>query len=214
MDSFELGSDTKKHIGRTERRERQHNVMGEAGYRDPVPRLEESPEHSPPPSDIYPSSSPSGPSLNVEEEEDVSVLVGKLSLQDPNTSDSESPRQRSASPPIISMQEDMKRMFEECEIGRSSAISLAQALSAPVPEAPEEKRKWRSFLKEYYSRCLSSREIISSQIQWATATAHHSRRADPEGLDNTQEEELLADLLAVNETLGSVLERYDSTPEI
>ncbi|KAK1231153.1 hypothetical protein PQX77_005736 [Marasmius sp. AFHP31] len=222
MESLELASDTEKHIGRTERRERQHNVMGEAAYRGPVSRLEESPEHSspehsPPRSDIYPSSIPSDPSLNVEEEEVVSALMGKLSFQqDPNTSDpdSESPKQRSASPPIISMQEDMKRMFEECEIGRSSAISLAQALSAPVPEAPEQKRRWRLFLKEYHSRCLSSREIVSSQIQWATATAHHSRRAGPESLDNTPEEELLAELLAVNETLGSVLERYDDTPEI
>ncbi|KAL0580055.1 hypothetical protein V5O48_001914 [Marasmius crinis-equi] len=186
-------------------RMKQHDILGYvARHRSPVPL--ESPEQSPlpSPSRTSPSFSPSRPALNIDD--DISALLKGITIgRDPNTSSL--PEQRQASPPTVSLEEDIKRLLEECTIGKSSATSLAQALSTPMPKVMAERRRWRSFLKEYHSRCLSSQEIIASQIPWAIATANCSRRPDRE--EKTTEEELLAELLDVNEKLDRVLAQYE-----
>ncbi|KAG7097312.1 hypothetical protein E1B28_004673 [Marasmius oreades] len=122
-------------------------------------------------------------------------------------------RLTSRSPSPTSAEEDVvSGLTEECKIGWSSAITLGQALSGSMPEQLEVRKKWKSFLKEYHSRCLSSHEIISSRIPWAIANVERSLRtvATHEAKEeDTNEGKLLAILLDVNEMLERVVEQYD-----
>ncbi|KAM6493422.1 hypothetical protein JOM56_011556 [Amanita muscaria] len=119
---------------------------------------------------------------------------------------------------IISLEEDIRRLFQECHIGMGNAALLSDALVACKPE----RLKTDPVIREFYVKSRASQELIDSQIPWATAGAEHSRMSqsrtsqllrptnDPHADDEEQtiEERLLGDLLKANEELQSVLKQY------
>lgn len=125
---------------------------------------------------------------------------------------------------IIPLDEDIRRLFQECKIGRSNAALLAEAVTYTKPEEMKEKE---TVIKEFYARCRASQELIFTQIPWATSCAERSRNdriassepaeyeesnlldlsKDPSEL--TVEEQLLAALLISNEELVESLRMHD-----
>ncbi|KZT03333.1 uncharacterized protein LAESUDRAFT_684169 [Laetiporus sulphureus 93-53] len=144
-----------------------------------------------------------------------------------------SPRQR-----VIPIEEDIRRLFQECNVGRGNASLLSESLAFAKPEDLKEK----DIIREFYARCRASQELISAQIPWAFAGAERSRQASgrrerpvrpsfdsgrtrtdsvvshPESEagsgELTQEEQLLAALLAANEELMSALRQYDDLERV
>ncbi|TDL14857.1 hypothetical protein BD410DRAFT_796884 [Rickenella mellea] len=116
---------------------------------------------------------------------------------------------------IVPLEEDIKRLFEECKIGKGNASLLNQALAFARPEDLLEK----VVIKEFYRKCLASQELIYAQIPWASSRAERSREQaqatiTPKGKVNgnnewTRDENLLAELLKANEELTDALRVYD-----
>ncbi|KAJ6554041.1 hypothetical protein DFH09DRAFT_1280745 [Mycena vulgaris] len=140
---------------------------------------------------------------------------------------------------VISPDEDMRRLFQECKIGVGNALLLSQALAMATPEDLST-----SVIAEFYKKCRDSQELIFTQIPWASAGAERSRVAmDQEDRDrerdrerkrknsantlngngsvpdlgtpmSTREEELLAELLAANADLIEALKLYDDLKRV
>ncbi|KAG8922707.1 hypothetical protein FRC02_011678 [Tulasnella sp. 418] len=124
----------------------------------------------------------------------------------------------------ISPEEDIARLFQECEIAKGNAHVLCNALAYAKPGDLEKNS---SFYKEFYGKCKASEEIIVAQIPWASAGAEKSRHLQQQSLgistENegangvqihpalplTMEEELLAALLKANEELTDAFRIYD-----
>jgi len=122
---------------------------------------------------------------------------------------------------VISVEEDIRRLFQECKVGRGNASLLSEALMFAKPEDLKE----REIIREFYVRCRASQELIFAQIPWATAGAERSREqqlsiiekkrtispnlAGQENTEITTEERLLAALLATNADLLEALRMYD-----
>lgn len=135
----------------------------------------------------------------------------------------------------------MRRLFQECKVGRGNASLLSEALAFARPE----DLKLKEIIREFYARCRASQELISAQIPWAFAQAERSRQAagrrgQPNGVmrpstdsripnrtdsqislstisstgELTQEEQLLAALLAANEDLMEALRLYDDLERV
>ncbi|KAJ2936193.1 hypothetical protein H1R20_g906, partial [Candolleomyces eurysporus] len=128
---------------------------------------------------------------------------------------------------IIPLEEDIRRLMQECKIGQGNASLLSQAL---VNCQPEEVQK-SEIINEFILKCRSSQELIYAQIPWATAQAERSRVArdqdnetrkrnnEPQrngkaGDDETIEEKLLGNLLAANGELIEALRQYDDLVRI
>ncbi|KAJ7233307.1 hypothetical protein C8J57DRAFT_1577728 [Mycena rebaudengoi] len=143
-------------------------------------------------------------------------------------------RERSKRNRIIPPDEDMRRLFQECKIGSGNAALLSQALAMATPEDLVSV-----VIKEFYTRCRASQELIFAQIPWASAGAERSRVAKdleekekelqrmrknggmpngnttpPAELLSTREEDLLADLLAANAELIEALQLYDDLERV
>ncbi|KAJ3727765.1 hypothetical protein C8R42DRAFT_347411 [Lentinula raphanica] len=73
---------------------------------------------------------------------------------------------------IIPLEEDIRRLFQECTIGLANASLLNQALG----HAKVEELKKGEVIKEFRVKCLASQELIATQIPWATAGAERSRK--------------------------------------
>ncbi|KAL0570080.1 hypothetical protein V5O48_011874 [Marasmius crinis-equi] len=126
-------------------------------------------------------------------------------------------RERTAT--IIPPEEDIRRLFQECIIGKGDAALLSQALLHMTPENFFEEltgeRKERGVVggnttvKELQMKCISEQELIAAQIPWAFAGAERSRKEVGEGGDETTEEKLLGDLLGANEELVASLGEYE-----
>jgi hypothetical protein len=84
----------------------------------------------------------------------------------------------------------MRRLFQECKIGKGNAALLSEALAFATPEDLSRKDIIRvslvnlgkmdvelgySFVQEFCLKCRSSQELIFAQIPWATACAERSR---------------------------------------
>ncbi|KAH9996151.1 hypothetical protein BJV74DRAFT_828545, partial [Russula compacta] len=74
---------------------------------------------------------------------------------------------------VIPLEEDMRRLFQECRFAHGNAQVLSEALAFASPEDLREK----DIIKEWHSKCLTSQELIAAQIPWATAGADRSRAA-------------------------------------
>ncbi|KAF8797720.1 hypothetical protein BYT27DRAFT_7204130 [Phlegmacium glaucopus] len=133
---------------------------------------------------------------------------------------------------IISPDEDMRRLFQECTIGQGNAALLSQALAHSKPEDLKKKE----IIKEFYDKCRSSQELIYAQIPWASAGAEHSRAindkadiarkhtnstelnlaVDDSGVpvEQTMEEKLLAALLVANADLMEALQQYEDLQRV
>ncbi|KAK1220511.1 hypothetical protein PQX77_016721 [Marasmius sp. AFHP31] len=136
-------------------------------------------------------------------------------------------RERDASQKIIPPQEDTRRLFNECIIGKGRAFSLSQALvHTTLEEFPVDNTEGQSIIREFRSRCIASQELIAAQIPWASAGSERSRRelnakreaegnpvaAEEEG--KTTEERLLGDLLNANEELLAALGQYEDLERV
>ncbi|KAI0688491.1 hypothetical protein BC835DRAFT_306317 [Cytidiella melzeri] len=157
----------------------------------------------------------------------------------PNTPQTARPpnsKQKSSRHKIIPPDEDMRRLFEECQIGISNAQVLSEELTFAKPEDLKEK----TVIREFYTRCRASQELIYSQLNWAYSNAEKSREAtnrvstrqhrirsggDPpmpihrsnsaeEPAQLTREEELLAALLHSNEQLTEAIRLYDDLERV
>ncbi|CCM02123.1 uncharacterized protein FIBRA_04200 [Fibroporia radiculosa] len=141
---------------------------------------------------------------------------------------------------VIPPDEDMRRLFQECKVGRGNASLLSESLTFAKPEDLKQK----DIIKEFYARCRASQELVSAQIPWAFAGAERSRQAAGRGVtaspiatrpsvdsshtradsqvshtalergELTQEEQLLAALLAANEDLMEALRQYDDLERV
>ncbi|KAH8108353.1 hypothetical protein DFH11DRAFT_1633902 [Phellopilus nigrolimitatus] len=121
---------------------------------------------------------------------------------------------------IIPIDEDMRRLFQECKIGRGNAALLSEALAFASPDDLKEK----DIIKEFYAKCRASKELVHAQISWASAGAEQSRLRQLEAADlrmnntnellSTREEKLLAELLKSNEELTEALKIYDDIERI
>ncbi|KAH9922326.1 uncharacterized protein BXZ73DRAFT_104144 [Epithele typhae] len=154
----------------------------------------------------------------------------------PATVTSSKPRSRNR---VIPPEEDIRRLFQECKVGRGNANLLSEALTYAKPEDLRSK----DIIKEFYARCRASQELISAQIPWAFAQAERSREAllskgganpkpPKEGRHSidqdrppsspkkdkeehqTTEEKLLAAILASNEELLEALRLYDDLERV
>ncbi|TBU59887.1 hypothetical protein BD310DRAFT_947657 [Dichomitus squalens] len=152
----------------------------------------------------------------------------------PGKSKSHSSRTR-----IIPPEEDIRRLFQECKVGRGNANLLSEALAYAKPEDLKSK----DIIKEFYARCRASQELISAQIPWAFAQAERSREAAGRPTEAakaretrasvdrdrdqppsspkkdkdehlTTEEKLLAAILAANEELLEALRLYDDLERV
>ncbi|KAF8183813.1 kinase-like domain-containing protein [Mycena galopus ATCC 62051] len=123
---------------------------------------------------------------------------------------------------VITPEEDLRRLFNDCMIGARNATVLGEALLVANPEQLND-----SLIVEFYKKCIDSQEVISTQIQWATATAERNRVAADEPpseaplaltpgatFELTREEALLAELLAANEQLTETLKLYDDLERV
>ncbi|EJU00250.1 hypothetical protein DACRYDRAFT_117303 [Dacryopinax primogenitus] len=72
---------------------------------------------------------------------------------------------------VISPEEDRRRLLEECDIAKSNATLLREALVYAKPEGLEEN----ALIQEFWQKCFKSQEIIASQLEWAAAQAQRSR---------------------------------------
>ncbi|KAI0668846.1 hypothetical protein C8Q78DRAFT_212551 [Trametes maxima] len=80
---------------------------------------------------------------------------------------------RSSRNRVIPPEEDIRRLFQECKVGRGNANLLSESLTYAKPEDLKSK----DIIKEFYARCRASQELISAQIPWAFAQAEKSRQA-------------------------------------
>lgn len=143
----------------------------------------------------------------------------------------EQPQQPDRHQRIIPLEEDMRRLFQECKIARGNALLLSEALAFAKPEALDA-----GLIPEFLAKCRGSRDLIYGQIPWASAGAERSRaeRALERGRglsthgshqdlvaseeeppqELTIEERLLADLLDANERLLGALGMYEDLERV
>ncbi|KAI0651280.1 hypothetical protein C8Q79DRAFT_996771 [Trametes meyenii] len=95
--------------------------------------------------------------------------MGPNSMQPPATPG----KTRSSRNRVIPPEEDIRRLFQECKVGRGNANLLSESLTYAKPEDLKSK----DIIKEFYARCRASQELISAQIPWAFAQAEKSRQA-------------------------------------
>ncbi|KAG5725088.1 TOM1-like protein 2 [Termitomyces sp. T112] len=122
---------------------------------------------------------------------------------------------------IISLDEDIRRLLQECKLGQGNASLLSQALALSRPE----DLKTTDVIKEFYLKCRSSQELIFAQISWASAEAEKSRvtknqealvtgQPEEQRLEQTIQEKLLGSLLSANAELMDALQQYDDLERV
>ncbi|KAI0309899.1 hypothetical protein OF83DRAFT_1166758 [Amylostereum chailletii] len=130
---------------------------------------------------------------------------------------------------VIPVEEDIRRLTQECRYAHGNATLLSEALAFARPEDLASP-----VIKEFYTKCKTSQELICTQIPWASAGADRSRQLREQAKANVQadatlrpnrqsidapieltvEEQLLASLLDANEELISVLRVYEDVERI
>ncbi|KAK1227556.1 hypothetical protein PQX77_009466 [Marasmius sp. AFHP31] len=130
---------------------------------------------------------------------------------------------------IIPPEEDIRRLFQECVIGKGNASLLSQALLHTTPEDllhDNAEVQGNGIIKEFRVKCIASQELIAAQIPWASAGSERSRRelnakleaegkpvaGEEEG--ETTEERLLGNLLNANEELLAALGQYEDLERV
>ncbi|KAJ3929303.1 MAG: hypothetical protein NXY57DRAFT_900339, partial [Lentinula lateritia] len=154
-------------------------------------------------------------------------------ITEPKKERSDRDQKKSSKNRIIPLEEDIRRLFQECKIGLGNASLLSQA----CVHAKVEELKKGEVIKEFRLKCLSSQELIAAQIPWATAGAERSRKEkerekallygennDPNAAgipatdfpvdEQTTEEQLLAALLEANGELLAALGQYDDVERV
>ncbi|KZP30126.1 hypothetical protein FIBSPDRAFT_144645 [Athelia psychrophila] len=110
------------------------------------------------------------------------------------------------------MQEETRRLFQQCAFGNGHAHLLSQALAFARPEDLK-----KDIIREFWAKCHSFQALICAEIPWASELAERSRAT--KGLENgsaTQKldddapapesrDDVLAELLACNDALIKAL---------
>ncbi|CAE6513328.1 unnamed protein product [Rhizoctonia solani] len=127
----------------------------------------------------------------------------------------ERPRNVESTYGVISPEEDMRRLFEECEVARDNCRILADSLVYATPESITSN----TVIKEFRAKCMKSQEIIGAQIDWATAVADRARAEQltlngPGETVPTAEEQLLQALVTANAELNDAFKTYDDLERI
>ncbi|KAJ8083240.1 hypothetical protein PM082_009112 [Marasmius tenuissimus] len=130
---------------------------------------------------------------------------------------------------IIPPEEDIRRLFQECIIGKGNASLLSQALVHTTLEdflSDNTEGQSNGIIREFRVKCIASQELIAAQIPWASAGSERSRRElnakrEAEGKPiaeeedgETTEEKLLADLLCANEELLGAFGQYEDLERV
>ncbi|KAK0534195.1 hypothetical protein OC834_001982 [Tilletia horrida] len=115
---------------------------------------------------------------------------------------------------IVSADEDMRKLHEECDIARINAGVLIDSLASSGLSSP--------LLDEFAHKVQLSQMFLVGQIDWASAQANRSRDymndiaavavaegRQPPLLEETREERLLADILSANERLMEAQQMLD-----
>ncbi|KAK0554611.1 hypothetical protein OC845_000643 [Tilletia horrida] len=130
-------------------------------------------------------------------------------------------RKKDYSHKIISLEEDMRKLHEECDIGRTNADVLIDTLTSFGLSSP--------LLEEFAHKVQLSHMFLAGQIDWASAQANRSRdymdeqmalamalsaenngaAFSPPAQEETREEVLLADILSANERLMEAQQMLD-----
>ncbi|KAE9393989.1 hypothetical protein BT96DRAFT_943555 [Gymnopus androsaceus JB14] len=148
--------------------------------------------------------------------------IEELSKQHEQRDNNWKPEKESRSPNhIVPLDEDIRRLFQECNIGLGNARLLNQALA----NTKMEGLKREGVIKEFRLKCLSSQELIAAQISLAAAGANRTRTEkerekqlfyeagvlDRRSLfdEQTTEEMLLSALLEANRELLTALRHCD-----
>ncbi|KAF5339923.1 hypothetical protein D9758_015022 [Tetrapyrgos nigripes] len=82
---------------------------------------------------------------------------------------------------IIPLEEDTRRLFQECKIGMGNTSRSSQAVGHTKPEELDLEADGKDAISEFQIKCMSSQERIAAQIPWATASADRSRRERRKG---------------------------------
>lgn len=90
---------------------------------------------------------------------------------------------------VVTQEEDMRRLHEECHMARSNASVLMDTLVHEGLHAETAE-----LVDEFYTKVARSQELLASQIGWASAQADRSRTRGPLP-GETRQEALLADIL-------------------
>jgi len=115
---------------------------------------------------------------------------------------------------IVSPDEDMRKLHEECQIGRANARVLIDTLASSGLQSP--------LIPEFAHKVELSQMFLVSQIDWASAQANRSRDflneqaaiaaaegQPPPPMEETKEEALLANILSANERLMEAQQMID-----
>ncbi|GAC98537.1 hypothetical protein PHSY_006131 [Pseudozyma hubeiensis SY62] len=102
---------------------------------------------------------------------------------------------------VLTFDEDVRRLHEECQIARSNAAVLVDTLLHEGLHSGTLE-----LVEEFHSKVVRSQDLIASQIPWASAQADRSRAAVAVGGEReTREEALLADLLEAHGRSGEAI---------
>lgn len=117
---------------------------------------------------------------------------------------------------IIPIDEDVRRLFEECDIAKGNSQLLNQALTYARPEDLTQN----SVIREYHDKCQSSQALLASQIDWATSQAKRLRELQelpPDSMPDPPHphaEQLLEAILGANHELAEALRIYDDLQRV
>ncbi|KAK1227026.1 Rho guanine nucleotide exchange factor [Marasmius sp. AFHP31] len=99
-------------------------------------------------------------------------------------------------------EETVEHLYQECQIGRENAGLLTRALIRANPASLHDP-----VVQDLHSRCTSSMELISQRLPWAILRAESA--AGGKGLDSSDEEDLLNNLLFAQEVLKGALQQCE-----
>ncbi|KAJ9478927.1 VHS domain-containing protein [Pseudozyma hubeiensis] len=102
---------------------------------------------------------------------------------------------------VLTFDEDVRCLHEECQIARSNAAVLVDTLLHEGLHSGTLE-----LVEEFHGKVVRSQDLIASQIPWASSQADRSRAAVPVGGEReTREEALLADLLEAHGRSGEAI---------
>ncbi|SJX66249.1 uncharacterized protein SRS1_10928 [Sporisorium reilianum f. sp. reilianum] len=102
-------------------------------------------------------------------------------------------------PDIVTLDEDVRRLHEECHIARSNAAVLLDTLLHEGLHADTAE-----LVDEFYAKVVRSQELIASQVAWASAQTDRVKAGG-----ETREEALLADLLEAHGRTSEAVRAVD-----
>ncbi|KAG8913249.1 hypothetical protein FRC00_002796 [Tulasnella sp. 408] len=154
-------------------------------------------------------------------EREYSNRGGVVALDSPQVATQRDKRPKQRPGMILSPEENIRRMFQECEIAKSNASLLTNSMTYAKPEEIVVGGS-DGLIREFYLKCMHSQEIITAQIPWATAQSERARAAflqqHPEAADNPQaqtvEEELLSEILMAHQELEEAFKMYEENEKL